>query len=105
MLKLIMLIFLFALAIGFACGYGVREWISHRRRKEARKDFASRTGELSALETRIANTTSEIKALRDEARSEFAAVRSLLDRKSEVTDPSERTVAASLSLRRTVTNQ
>jgi hypothetical protein len=87
-LKLAILIF--ALTVSFACGYGVREWVSHRRRKEARKEFAGRSRELSALENRI---TSEINALRDETRNEFAAVRDLLERKFDVTELSEKAVA------------
>ena len=38
MIKLILVI-MFALAISFACGYGVRDWMSRRRRKEVRKKF------------------------------------------------------------------
>ena len=30
-----------ALTVGFALGYGVREWISHRRRQAERRDAAS----------------------------------------------------------------
>ena len=31
--------------IGFACGYGVREWISRRRRAAAREKFYKRSEE------------------------------------------------------------
>jgi hypothetical protein len=89
--KLTMLVLLFALAISFACGYGVREWISRRRRKEARNK--TETGReltsavlherLSRLEDRIASSKLEIEAFRDEARSELAATRELLERKFE----------------------
>jgi hypothetical protein len=111
MLKLILVIML-PLAISFACGYGVRDWVSRRRRKGVRKRFYERYPksqpeahrpkiettttaiprelairelheQLSRLEDRIANTTLEIKAFRDEARSEFGAIRELLQRKFE----------------------
>ena len=86
MFKLLALVFPFAATAGFACGYGVREWISNRRRKEARSQAHNDpTGRhLSTIERRIADTTSEIKALRDEAQRELAAIRNLLEQKSEV---------------------
>jgi len=112
MLKLIMLVFLFALAVSFACGYGVREWISRRRRNEARKKFYEKHSKLqtdatapkneimalttrreptirelderlSRVEDRIADVASEIEAFRDETRSEFVITRELLERKFE----------------------
>jgi len=98
-LKLMALIFLFSVTTGFACGYGVREWISDRRRKEARnlarRDPANRKHDqqLNTLENRIADTTSEIRALRDEARSELAAIRNLLERKSEIAEHRDNGVA------------
>jgi hypothetical protein len=111
MLKLILAIAL-PLAISFGCGYGVRDWVSRRRRKEARKRFYERypksqpeahgpkietttvaiRGELtirelcerlSRLENRIVDNTLEIAAFRDEARSEFVAIRELLQRNFE----------------------
>jgi uncharacterized protein HemX len=95
----IIVVFLFALGAGFACGYAVREWISTQRRKQAlnlaHQDFTGRKhqAQLSTLEGRIAANTSEIKALRDEARIQLAAIRNLLERKSEVPEPSEKAVA------------
>jgi hypothetical protein len=38
----LMLVIMFLLAISFACGYGLRDWISRRRRKEVRKKFYER---------------------------------------------------------------
>jgi hypothetical protein len=108
MLKLIVAV-IFLLTISFASGYGVRDWMSRRRRKEVRKKFYQRyrpdalapktetaTGasrreltirelqaQLSQLENRIADAILEIEAFRDEARSEFFATRELLERKFE----------------------
>jgi hypothetical protein len=111
MLKL-MLVILFPLAISFGCGYGLRDWISRRRRKEVRKKFYDRyrvphaktpapkaeimasparreftirelDERLSKLEDRLADTRSGIEAFRDEVRSEFAATRELLEREFE----------------------
>ena len=112
MLKLIAVILL-PPAISFACGYGVRDWMSRRRRKEVRKKFErykpgahtskieNMTGathaeptvqklheRLSRLEEQIANTTLEIEALRREAQIEFIATRELLERKFD--DPQHR---------------
>jgi hypothetical protein len=108
MLELIIMI-----SVSFACGYGVRDWISRRRRKEARKRYYERhstipkpdahapkiatvTGatdkertirelheRLSRLEDRIFGTRSETETFRDEARSEFLATRTPLERKLE----------------------
>jgi hypothetical protein len=108
MLKLIVAV-IFLLTISFASGYGVRDWVSRRRRKEVRKKFyqkhrpdafalktettigASRREltiqelqeRLSQLDNRIADAVLKIEAFRDEARSEFFATRELLERKSE----------------------
>jgi hypothetical protein len=108
MLKLISVI-MSALAIGFAFGYGVRDWMSRRRRKEVRKKFYQKykhdalppmtetmTGasrreltiqelneRLSGIEDKIANTTLEIGAFRREAQIEFFATRELLRTKFE----------------------
>jgi hypothetical protein len=108
MLKLI-LVLMFALAIGFACGYSVRDWMSRRRRKEVRKKFYERyrpdalppkteamtsasrreltiqelNERLSRLEDKIVNTTLEIGAFRREAQIEFSAARELLEQKFE----------------------
>ena len=95
------LIFLSAGTGGFVCGYGLREWISARRRKEAflargrESTSRMRDPQLSTLENQIADTTSEIKALRDEVRSVLAAMSGLLEWKSEVAQPSEKPVAPS----------
>jgi hypothetical protein len=35
----LILVVMFLSVISFACGYGLRDWISRRRRKEARKRF------------------------------------------------------------------
>jgi hypothetical protein len=100
-LKLLALVFLFAGTGGFVCGYGVREWISYRRRKEAlnlaRRESSGRRRDpqMSALGSQIADTTSEIKAFRDETRSELTAIRGLLERKSQLAEPSEKAVAPS----------
>jgi hypothetical protein len=100
MLKLILL-FMFLLAISFACGYAVRDWMSRRRRKEARKKFYKRYGpDAHAPETKtmtgatrgapraaeqardlIAGTTLKIEAFRREAQIEFFATRELLEQK------------------------
>ena len=103
MLKLILVI-MFPLAISFACGYAVRDWMSRQRRKEVRKKFyekyrpdalpsktetmtsASRrertiqelNERLSRIEDKIANTTLEIAAFRREAQIEFFTTRELL---------------------------
>jgi hypothetical protein len=108
MLKLIMMITL-PLAISFACGYGVRDWMSRRRRKEVRKRFYEKykpdahvppteimagptrrelsirelQERLNRLDDRIADATLKIEGFRDEARSEFASTRDLLERKLE----------------------
>jgi hypothetical protein len=108
MVRLIMVIML-PPVISFACGYGVRDWMARRRRREVRKKFYERckpdahapTTEttsvatrreltirelqerLSRLEDRIADATLEIEAFREEARSEFASTRDLLERKLE----------------------
>ena len=101
MLKLILVI-MFPLAISFACGYSLRDWISRRRRKEVRKRFnekynpeavsgASRreltiqelNERLSRIEDKIANTTLEIAAFRREAQIEFFTTRELLRAKFE----------------------
>ena len=108
MLKLILVI-MFPLAISFACGYAVRDWMSRRRRKEVRKKFyekyrpdalpsktetmtsASRrertiqelSERLSRIEDKIANTTLEIAAFRREAQIEFFTTRELLRTKFE----------------------
>ena len=101
MLKLILVI-MFPLAISFACGYSLRDWISRRRRKEVRKRFnekynpeavsgASRreltiqdvNERLSRLEDKIVNTTLEIEAFRRETQIEFFATRELLEQKFE----------------------
>jgi len=108
MLKLILVI-MFALAISFACGYSLRDWISRRRRKEVRKRFNEKynpralapkteavTGasrreltiqelneRLSRLEEKIVNTTLEIEAFRRETQIEFFATRELLEQKLE----------------------
>ena len=113
MLKLIVAV-IFLLTISFASGYGVRDWISRRRRKEVRKKFYQRyrpdtlapktettigasrreltiqefQERLSQLENRIADAISEIEAFRDEARSEFSATREFLERKFEEPRPS-----------------
>jgi hypothetical protein len=50
---------------------------------------------MSALGSQIADTTSEIKAFRDETRSELTAIRGLLERKSQLAEPSEKAVAPS----------
>lgn len=52
--KLILLAFVFALAVSFACGYGLRDWMSRRRRKEVRKRFYERyqQPQINAQETR-----------------------------------------------------
>jgi hypothetical protein len=97
--NLITLVPLFALAISFACGYGVREWISRRRRREARKKTETLTiavlhERLGRLEDRIASTTLEIEAFRDEGRSEFVATRELLERKFEDSQYSGRVLDA-----------
>jgi hypothetical protein len=115
MLKLILVIML-PLAISFASGYGVRDWVSRRRRKEVRKRFYERhlksqletrgqkietttvaigkeltirelCERLSRLEDRIADNTLEIAAFRDEAQSEFVAIRELLRRNFEEPQP------------------
>jgi hypothetical protein len=39
---LVLELLLLPLVIGFACGYGVREWISRRRRAAARKKYYER---------------------------------------------------------------
>jgi hypothetical protein len=105
MLKLILDIM--PLVVIFACGYGVRDWMSRRRRKKARKRYYERrptipesdahvpkietvTGEtgreptiwelnerLSRLEDRIFGTRSETETFCDEPRSEFVATRTL----------------------------
>ena len=106
MLKLILVI-MFPLAISFACGYSLRDWISRRRRKEVRKRFyekyrpdplppktetmagASRreltiqelNERLSGLEDKIVNTTLEIEAFRRDTQIEFFATRELLEQK------------------------
>jgi len=108
MLKLILVI-MFPLAISFACGYSLRDWISRRRRKEVRKRFNEKynpralapkteavTGasrreltiqelneRLSRLEEKIVNTTLEIEAFRRETQIEFFATRELLEQKFE----------------------
>jgi hypothetical protein len=108
MLKLILVI-MFPLAISFACGYSLRDWISRRRRKEVRKRFYEKhrpeplppktetmTGasrreltiqelneRLSRLEDKIVNTTLEIEAFRRETQIEFFATRELLEQKFE----------------------
>ena len=108
MLKLIVAL-IFLLTISFASGYGVRDWMSRRRRKEVRKKFYQRRrpdafapktettmgasrGEpiiqglqerLSQLDNRIADAVLKIEVFRDEARSEFFATRELLERKFE----------------------
>ena len=111
MLKLILMI-MFPLTVSFAGGYGLRDWVSRRRRKEMRKKFYGRhaksqadaqapkidamaaairrelaIGELherlNRLEDRIADTTLEVAAFHEEARTEFAATRELLERKFE----------------------
>ena len=41
MFKLI-LFFIFNTTISFACGYGIREWISRRRRVAAQKEYFER---------------------------------------------------------------
>jgi hypothetical protein len=105
MLKLI-LAAAFLLTISFASGYGLRDWMSRRRRKEVRKKFYQRyrpdalapktetmvgasrreltiwelQERLSQLENRIADAILETKAFRDEARIEFFATRELLER-------------------------
>jgi hypothetical protein len=110
MLNLILV--MFPLAVSFACGYGVRDWMSRRRRKEARKRYneklpASKPDghapkiepatcaihteptiqglheRLSKLEERVFHTTSETGRLAVEARSEFVANRTLLEQKLE----------------------
>jgi hypothetical protein len=110
MLNLILV--MFPLAVSFACGYGVRDWMSRRRRKEARKRYneklpASKPDghapkiepttcailteptiqglheRLSRLEERVFHTTSETGRLAVEARSEFVANRTLLEQKLE----------------------
>jgi hypothetical protein len=108
MLKLILVIVV-PPAVSFACGYGVRDWMSRRRRKEIRKKFhekyradalspktetmigASRreltirelNERLSRLEDKIASTTLEIGAFRRETQMEFFATRELLEQKFE----------------------
>jgi hypothetical protein len=108
MLKLILVI-MFPLAISFACGYAVRDWMSRRRRKEVRKKFyekyrpdalppktetmtsASRrerttqelNERLSRIEDKIANTALEIGAFRREAQIEFFTTREVLRTKFE----------------------
>jgi hypothetical protein len=47
MLKLI-LVTMFPLAISFACGYSLRDWISRRRRKEVRNRFYEKYNPQSA---------------------------------------------------------
>jgi len=37
-----LILVMFPLAVSFACGYGVRDWMSRRRRKEARKRYDER---------------------------------------------------------------
>jgi hypothetical protein len=108
MLELILVI-----SVSFATGYGVRDRMSRRRRKEARKRYYERhpailkpdarapkietatgaTGKeltirelherLSRLEDRIFGARLETEAFCDEARSEFVATRTLLERKFE----------------------
>jgi len=41
---------LLSLIISFACGYGVREWVSRRRHAAARKDYFERHPELLGRE-------------------------------------------------------
>jgi hypothetical protein len=95
----LMFVLPFALAISFACGYGVREWISRHRRKEARKQASkieSLTGapprdliirevheRLSRLDERISDTASKIEAFRREVQIEFFATRELVEQKFE----------------------
>src|SRR5215467_6218330 len=119
MVRLIMVIML-PPVISFACGYGVRDWMSRRRRREVRKKFYERckpdahapTTEttsvatrreltirelqerLSRLEDRIADATLEIEAFREEARSEFASTRDLLERKLEKSSTDQRRLLA-----------
>jgi hypothetical protein len=107
MLKLVFI--MFALAISFACGYSIRDWMSRRRRKEVRKKFYEKyrpdalppktetmTGasrreltiqelneRLSRLEDKIASITLEIGAFRRETQMEFFATRELLEQKFE----------------------
>ena len=38
----LILVIMFLLVISFACGYGLRDWISRRRRQEVRKKFYER---------------------------------------------------------------
>jgi hypothetical protein len=107
MLELILVI-----SVSFASGYGVRDRMSRRRRKEARKRYYERhpgilkparapksetatgaTGKeptvrglherLSRLEDRIFGARLETETFCDEARSEFVATRMLLERKFE----------------------
>ena len=105
----LILVMMFLPAISFACGYGLRDWISRRRRRKVRKRFHEKytphalapkteavTGasrreltiqdvneRLSRLEDKIVNTTLEIEAFRRETQIEFFAARELLEQKFE----------------------
>jgi hypothetical protein len=103
MLELILVI-----SVSFACGYGVRDRVSRRRRKEARERYherhpaipkpeahapkietmtsaTSREPTIRELHERLSRLEGRLfgTALGDEARSEFVTTRPLLERKFE----------------------